>query len=50
MPEEWHADPVVLGSHGRKDLDRLKLGTVSESAARHARCSVEIVRAAPNAA
>jgi NifU-like protein len=36
--------------NGRKGLDRLILGTVSESVARHARCSVEIVRAAPNAA
>jgi nucleotide-binding universal stress UspA family protein len=48
--EEWHADLVVLGSHDRKGLDRLILGTVSDSVARRARCSVEIVRAAPNAA
>jgi nucleotide-binding universal stress UspA family protein len=42
--EEWHADLIVLGSHGRKALDRFLLGSVSEAIARHARCSVEIVR------
>jgi nucleotide-binding universal stress UspA family protein len=42
--EEWHADLVVLGSHGRKALDRFLMGSVSEAVARHARCSVEIVR------
>ena len=40
----WKADLVVVGSHGRKGLDRFFLGSVSESVARHARCSVEIVR------
>lgn len=48
--EEWHADLVVLGSHGKTGFDRLVLGSVSDSVARHAHCSVEIVRAAPNAA
>jgi nucleotide-binding universal stress UspA family protein len=47
---EWHADLVVLGSHGRKGLDRLVLGSVSDGVARHAPCSVEIVRAARHAA
>jgi nucleotide-binding universal stress UspA family protein len=41
---EWHADLIVLGSHGRKALDRFMLGSVSEAVARHARCSVEVVR------
>jgi nucleotide-binding universal stress UspA family protein len=41
---EWKADLVVLGSHGRRGLERLLLGSVSEYVARHARCSVEIVR------
>jgi nucleotide-binding universal stress UspA family protein len=36
--------------HGKRGLDRLILGSVSDSVARHAPCSVEIVRAAPNAA
>jgi len=42
--EEWHADLIVLGSHGRKALDRFLMGSVSEAIVRHARCSVEIVR------
>jgi nucleotide-binding universal stress UspA family protein len=41
---EWHADLIVLGSHGKKGFDRLVLGSVSDSIARHAPCSVEIVR------
>jgi nucleotide-binding universal stress UspA family protein len=47
---EWRADLIVLGSHGKTGLDRLVLGSVSDSVARHARCSVEIVRAAAQAA
>lgn len=42
--EAWHADLIVLGSHGRKGLNRFVLGSVSEGVARHAPCSVEIVR------
>jgi nucleotide-binding universal stress UspA family protein len=42
--KEWHADLIVLGSHGRKGLERFFLGSVSEAVARHAHCSVEIVR------
>ncbi len=41
---EWHADLIVLGSHGRKGLDRFLMGSVSEAVVRHAPCSVEIVR------
>ena len=40
----WHADLIVVGSHGRKGLERFLLGSVSEAVARHASCSVEIVR------
>lgn len=47
---EWHADLIVLGSHGKKGFDRLVLGSVSESVARHASCSVEVVRAAAKVA
>jgi nucleotide-binding universal stress UspA family protein len=42
---EWHADLIVVGSHGRKGLDHFLMGSVSEAVARHATCSVEIVRA-----
>ena len=41
---EWSADLIVLGSHGRTGLDRFLLGSISEAVARHAPCSVEIVR------
>jgi nucleotide-binding universal stress UspA family protein len=40
----WKADLIVLGSHGRTGFDRLLLGSVSEGVARHAPCTVEIVR------
>ena len=42
---EWGPDVIVLGSHGRRGMDRFLLGSVSESVVRHALCSVEIVRA-----
>lgn len=44
IADEWGADLIVLGSHGRKGLNRALIGSVSEAVARHARCSVEIVR------
>jgi len=43
--EMWDADLIVLGSHGRTGLDRFLIGSVSEAVARHARCSVQVVRA-----
>jgi nucleotide-binding universal stress UspA family protein len=42
--KEWGADLVVLGSHGRRGVKRLLLGSVSESVALHAACSVEVIR------
>ena len=44
IASEWHADLIVLGSHGRKGLQRFMLGSVAESVARGAYCSVLIVR------
>ena len=41
---EWPADLIVIGSHGRRGLDRLFIGSVAEAVARHAPCSVDIVR------
>ena len=40
----WHAELIVLGSHGRRGFDRLVMGSVSEAVAIHAHCSVEVVR------
>ena len=42
--KKWPADLIVLGPHGRKGLERFLLGSVSETVARHAPCSVQIVR------
>ena len=47
LASEWHADLIVLGSHGRKGLRRLLLGSVAYSVAKNAHCSVLIVRAEP---
>ena len=44
LATKWHADLIVLGSHGRKGLNRFLMGSVSEGVSRHANCSVEIVR------
>lgn len=41
---DWHADLIVLGSHGEKGLRRFLLGSVAEFVARHAHCSVLVVR------
>jgi len=43
---QWRADLIMLGSHGRKGLDHFLIGSVSEAVARHALCSVQIVRPA----
>ena len=48
--ERIKADLIVVGSHGRRGLPRILLGSVSEYVARHAPCSVEIVRPVPRAA
>jgi len=42
--ETFDADLIVVGSHGRVGFERLLLGSVSQSVALHAKCSVEIVR------
>jgi nucleotide-binding universal stress UspA family protein len=42
--DSWQADMIVLGSHGRRGMDRLLLGSVSEAVAVHAHCSVEVIR------
>jgi len=45
MADLWGADLIVVGSHGRRGFDRVVMGSVSESVALHAHCSVEVVRA-----
>ncbi len=46
VANEWHADMIVLGSHGRTGLSRFLIGSVSQAVVRHAHCSVEIIRTA----
>lgn len=42
--EQWKADLIVMGSHGRSALGRIRWGSVSQSVATHAHCSVRIGR------
>lgn len=49
MATEWKPDLIVLGSHGRRGVEKFLLGSVAESIARHAKCSVLIVRGTPKA-
>ncbi len=42
--QEWGAQMIVVGSHGRRGFDRLTLGSVSEHVAFHGHCSVEVIR------
>jgi nucleotide-binding universal stress UspA family protein len=46
IANEWHADMIILGSHGRSGLERFLMGSVSQDVVRHAHCSVEIIRTA----
>ncbi len=41
--KEWGADLVVIGSHGRRGLSRILLGSVTERVVRHAPCPVLVV-------
>jgi nucleotide-binding universal stress UspA family protein len=43
--KNWQADLIVVGSHGWRGVDRLLMGSVSESVALHAPCSVEVIHA-----
>lgn len=41
---DWHADMIVMGSHGRQGIEKLFLGSVSQAVLTEAPCSVEIVK------
>lgn len=45
--DQWGADLIVMGSHGKRGVQRFLLGSVADFVARHAQCSAEIVRSAP---
>jgi nucleotide-binding universal stress UspA family protein len=40
---EWHADVIVVGTHGRTGLTRLVFGSTAEGVVRHASCPVIVV-------
>ena len=42
--DEWEADLIVVGSHGRTGVKRWLLGSVAGAVVSHAPCSVEVVR------
>lgn len=44
--EDWKADLVFVGSHGKTAMSRFILGSVSHALVTHAACSVEIVKPA----
>ncbi|MDZ4832299.1 MAG: universal stress protein [Candidatus Melainabacteria bacterium] len=41
---DWGADHIVVGSHGRKGVQKFLLGSVAEGLLGQAHCTVEIVR------
>lgn len=41
---EWPADVIVIGSHGRTGVTRALLGSVAEAVMRHAPCPVLVIR------
>lgn len=41
---DYEADVLVVGSHGRRGVERLLLGSVSEQLVRQARCPVVVAR------
>jgi len=42
--DAFGADLIVVGSQGQNAIDRFLMGSVSQSVALHAKCSVQIVR------
>ncbi|MBX3075204.1 universal stress protein [Candidatus Obscuribacterales bacterium] len=44
VAKDWHADLIIMGSHGRKGITKFLLGSVSEGVLSEAPCSVEIVK------
>ncbi len=42
--ESRTASLIIVASHGRRGITRLLMGSVTEAVARHAHCSVEVIR------
>jgi nucleotide-binding universal stress UspA family protein len=43
IAEEWGADVIVLGTHGRKGLAHLMMGSVAEDVIRHSKKTVVVI-------
>ena len=43
--QQWPADLIVVGSHGRKGITRTLMGSIAEGIMRHAPCPVVVVKA-----
>lgn len=44
VAREWPASLIVMGSHGRKFMEKLMLGSVAEAVAANSPCSVEVAK------
>lgn len=44
VAEEVHCDLIVMGTHGRRGLDRLLVGSVAEKVLRRAPCAILTVK------
>ncbi|MBK7607042.1 MAG: universal stress protein [Saprospiraceae bacterium] len=42
--KEFKADLIIMGSHGRRGINRVLMGSVAESVLRHATCGVMIYK------
>ena len=49
LASDLDADLVIVGTHGRRSVKHLLLGSVAEAVMRHARCPVLVVRAKDHA-
>jgi nucleotide-binding universal stress UspA family protein len=49
VADEWKANLIVMGTHGRTGLARLALGSVARNVVHHARASVLVVRGSDSA-
>lgn len=44
LAASWEADLIILGSHGRKGISHLLLGSVAEAVLKNSPCSVEVIK------
>lgn len=44
IADNWQADMIIVGSHGRTGLAKFFIGSVAEAVLARAHCSVEVIR------